>query len=179
MWGSPPVEQRLSSSRHFVHINIHIWPCVTKSDMDALCYQSLLRVGEMCSRALVHADMCTRGHCSCLASLYSCAATKSVLQQSTDGKPGGGVSSPEGAQVTLEDRWDPFSVQGASLEVSTFVTGDMGGDKSLRHRLRAVIDELGLAAPSPSPPPPCRPLPSSCLHGAGVGGNPPHSLVFL
>lgn len=81
------------------------------------------------------------------------------LQQSTDGKPGGGVSSPEGAQVTLEDRWDPFSVQGASLEVSTFVTGDMGGDKSLRHRLHAVIDELGLAAPSPSPPPPCRPSP--------------------
>lgn len=95
------------------------------------------------------------------------------------GSPGEGVSSPEGAQVTLEDRWDPFSVQGASWEVSTFVTGDMGGDKSLRRRLRAVIDELGLAAPSPSPPPPCRPLPSSCLHGAGVGGNPPHSLVFL
>lgn len=174
------MEQPLSSSRHFVHINIHIWPCVTKSDVDALCYQSLLRVGEVCSRALVHADMCTRGHCSCLASLYSCAATKSVLTAVHRREARGRGSL---LQKVRRSPWrtagTPFSVQGASLEVSTFVTGDMGGDKSLRRRLRAVIDELGLAAPSPSPPPPCRPLPSSCLHGAGVGGNPPHSLVFL
>lgn len=101
------------------------------------------------------------------------------LQQSTDGKPGGWVSSLEGAQVTLEDHSDPFSVQGASLEVNTFMTGDMGGDKSLRHCLCAVIDELGLAAPSPSHPLHAAPSPVPASMEQVLGGNPPHSLVFL
>lgn len=82
----------------------------------------------------------------------------------------GGLSSPKGAQVSLagrEDHLAPFSVRGTALDVGTFVIGDMGKDNSLRHHLRAVIDELGLRAP-PSPPPtsPSRPVPpsSSCLH---------------
>lgn len=157
---------------------------VTRSCIDALCYQSLLPVRDVC---VSYTDTCRFVHtwmCSWLSCLYSYVAARPVLV--SVGLGGGGLSSPKGAQVTLagrEDHLAPFSVRGTALDVGTFVIGDMGKDNSLRHHLRAVIDELGLRAPPSSPPhlpvpsrPPIQFLPPLSRCG---GRNPPHSLVFL
>lgn len=54
----------------------------------------------------------------------------------------------------------------------------MGGDKSLRHRLRAVIDELGLAAPLPLPTPSLPPPPQFLPPWSRCGGESPTQPCF-